>query len=150
MLSACATASGDLQPTAATLAVTLARADGRTIQLDAYAGKPLLLLLLATYDQGSQLALLSLTQFAKREPSQQIAAVLVQPDAATFLPLFKESVEPPFELFDEPAQTVLHGQSALGKLLGVPAFVLLDAAGHVRDVHYGVLKVDEIKQLVSQ
>jgi hypothetical protein len=149
-LSACATASGSTQPEAAALKLKLARADGRTIELSAYAGKPLLLFLLATYDQGSQVALLGLTQFAKLEPTQQIAGVLVQPDAATFLPLFKESVEVPFELFDEPEQRILHGQTALGQHRAVPAFVLLDAAGRIQDVRYGVLKVDEIKQLVAQ
>jgi peroxiredoxin len=150
MLSACAAAQSGARPDATTLSLHLARADGRTIELDAYAGKPLLLFLLATYDQASQVALISLTEFAKQEPSTQIAGVLVQPDAATFLPLFKDSVEVPFELYDDPEQRILHGQSALGKLRGVPAFVLLDAAGHIRDVGYGVLKVEEIKQFVAQ
>ena len=147
LLGACATASASTQPEAAALTLSLARSDGRTITLDAYAGKPLLLLLFATYDNSSQIALLNLTQLAQQDPSRQIAGVLVQPEAATFLPLFEQSVQAPFALYDEPEQRILKGESALGKLRAVPAFVALDAKGHIRDVRYGVLKVEELKQL---
>ena len=149
MLSACATAHGSTQPGAAALALTLARADGRTIQLDVYAGKPLLLFLFATYDQPSQIALLNLTQLAKQDPTLQVAGILVQPEAETFMPLFKDAVSVPFELYYEPEQHLLLGQSALGKLRAVPAFILLDATGRIQETVYGVLKVDELKQLIE-
>ena len=109
-----------------------------------------MLLFFATYDQASALALQHVTELAKEDSSLQIAGVLVQPEAATFLPLFTASVQPPFALYDEPEQRLLKGESALGKLQGVPAYVVLDAESHIRGIHYGVLNVAELKQLMAE
>lgn len=147
VLHGCASGPDVAPPSAAEVKLTLARADGRTIQLSAYAGQPLLLFLFTTYDQASQLALANLTKFLGQHATVQVAGVLLQPDAATFLPLFKGSVSLPFELFYDPEQRILRGESALGKLQGVPAFVALDAQARIRQIRYGVQSADELEQL---
>jgi hypothetical protein len=130
--------------------LTLTRADGRTIELSAYAGQPLLLFMFTTYDQASQLALANLTKFLGQNATVQVAGVLLQPDAATFLPLYKDAVSVPFGLYYDAGQRILQGESALGKLGAVPAFVALDAAGRIREIRYGVLQTDELEQLTKR
>lgn len=147
MLSGCASGPGVPPPEAARLALT--RADGRSIELSAYAGQPLLLFLFTTYDQGSQLALANLTKFLAEHASVQVAGVLLQPDAATFLPLFKQAVTVSFELYYDHEQRILQGDSALGKLSAVPAFVAIDANGQIGQIGYGVLTTDQLEQLTA-
>lgn len=150
VLAACVSSPGVPPPSAAPVQLALARADGRTIQLSAYAGQPLLLFLFTTYDQASQLALANLTKFLAEHASVQVAGVLLQPDAATFLPLFKDAVSVPFGLYYDADQRILQGESPLGQLSGVPAFIALDAEGRVQQVRYGVLQNDELEQLTQR
>ena len=131
------------------LTLTLARADGRTIALSAYTGQPLLLFLFATYDQTSQLALVELTQFLRQHASVQVAGVLLQPDAATFLPLFKEAVSLPFELYYDPTSQILQGETALGRLRGIPAFVALGERGQIKAIRYGVQRIEQLEALTE-
>jgi peroxiredoxin len=138
------------RPPAAPLKLALARADGRSIELSAYGGQPLLLFMFATYDQASQLALVKLTQFLSQHGSVQVAGVLMQPDAATFLPLFKEAVALPFEVYYDQDLRILKGESPLGKLNGIPTFVALDPTGHVREVRFGVLSTEQLEQLTGK
>ncbi|HET8937840.1 MAG TPA: hypothetical protein VFN67_30560 [Polyangiales bacterium] len=149
VLGACASGPGVPPPSAAPVQLTLARADGRTIQLSAYAGQPLLLFLFTTYDQASQLALANLTKFLGDHASVQVAGVLLQPDAATFLPLFKDAVSVPFGLYYDADQRILQGESSLGKLNGVPAFIALDAQGRIQGIRYGVLQSDELERITK-
>jgi peroxiredoxin len=145
VVSGCA--SGPRLPPQHASGLALARADGRTIALGVYAGQPLLLFLFTTYDQASQLALTNLSKFLAQHASVQVAGVLLQPDAATFLPLFKEAVALSFELYYDQQQTILQGDSVLGKLHAVPAFVAVDATGNIGQIRYGVLTNDELEQL---
>jgi len=149
LLIACASGPGT-PPPAAPLKLALARADGRSIELSAYGGQPLLLFMFATYDEASQLALVKLTQFLSQHGSVQVAGVLMQPDAATFLPLFKEAVALPFEVYYDQDLRILKGESPLGKLNGIPTFVALDAAGYVREVRFGVLSTEQLEQLTGK
>jgi hypothetical protein len=149
LLIGCASGPGT-PPPAAPLKLALARADGRSIELSAYGGQPLLLFMFATYDQASQLALVKLTQFLSQHSAVQVAGVLMQPDAATFLPLFKEAVALPFEVYYDQDLRILKGESPLGKLNGIPTFVALDATGHVREVRFGVLSTEQLEQLTGK
>lgn len=149
LLTGCASGPGT-PPPAAPLKLALARADGRSIELSAYGGQPLLLFMFATYDEASQLALVKLTQFLSQHGAVQVAGVLMQPDAATFLPLFKEAVSLPFEVYYDQDLRILKGESPLGKLNGIPTFVALDATGRVREVRFGVQTVEQLKQLTGK
>jgi hypothetical protein len=148
VLTGCASGPG-APPTAAPLTLALARVDGRRIELSAYGGQPLLLFIFATYDESSQLALVKLTQFLSQHAAVQVAGVLMQPDAATFLPLFKEAVSLPFEVYYDDEQRMLKGESPLGKLGAVPAFVALDATGRVREIRYGVQSSEQLEELTE-
>jgi peroxiredoxin len=138
LLSACATTSASATRDQTLHDLTLARADGRTVPLSAYAGQPLLLFVFATYDEGSQVALAALTQYLERNPNVQVAGLAVQPEAQTFLALYKQAVKVPFELYYDPSSQVLQGTSGLGLLAGVPAFVSLDSGLHIRMIRYGI------------
>lgn len=148
-LSGCASGPGAPPPQEAPLSLSLTRADGRAIELSAYGGQPLLLFFFATYDEASQLALVKLTQFLSQHGSVQVAGVLLQPDAETFLPLFKQSVSLPFEVYYDRGLRILKGESALGKLSAVPAFVALDATGRIREFRYGVQSSEQLQELTS-
>lgn len=148
LCSACGSTTPPSGPDAS--ALQLARADGRTIRLDAYAGKPLLLFVFATYDEASQLALVALNQFLSQHPDVQAAGLVLQPEAATFLPLFKRAMSVRFELFYDPTTDILEGRTALGRLRGVPAFVALDAAQRVREIRYGVPTAADLSELIQR
>lgn len=149
-LSACATTSGERASGGTpTLELTLTRADGRTIPLDAYAGQPLLLFLFATYDEASQLALVTLNQFLQHHPRVQVAGVMLQPDAATFLPLFKQAASVPFELYFDSSMQLLQGKTAIGQVRRVPAFIALDSKGRIRDIRYGVQNAASLSELTE-
>ena len=131
------------------LELSLARADGRRVPLSALDGRPRLLFLFATYDEVSQFALVPLSRFIEQTPDAQVLGVLLQPDARTFIPLFARSLSVPFELYAEPDNQLLHGSTPLGKLAGVPAFVVVDARGVIRDLRYGVLSEAQLAAMLS-
>lgn len=149
LVMGCASAQSQ-QPSAAPLKLSLGLADGRAIELSAYEGQPLLLFLFATYDQASQLALAKLTQFLGKHPSVQVAGVLLQPEAETFLPLFKEAVPLPFEVYYDRDERIMKGESTLGKVHTVPAFIALDARSRVREIRFGVQSLDQLEQLTGE
>ena len=151
LLSACASSPSEIEnkPPAQALELSLARPDGRRIQLSELDGAPRLLFLFATYDQTSQFALVPLSRYLEQHPHVQVLGVLLQPDAQTFIPLFAHSLPVPFDLFAEPDNQLLHGSTPLGKLAGVPAFVALDARGVIRDLQYGVISESALEAMLA-
>lgn len=119
------------------------------MQLSTLRGRPCLLFLFATYDPNSQLALTPLLEAGKREDRVTFVGVAVQPDAEAFLAPFREALDIPFALYFDSSQALLSGKTALGALPGVPAFVALDAEGHVRETFVGVPKVKELQELIE-
>lgn len=128
----------------------MTRSDGQRVELSAMSGRPRLLFLFATYDEASQFALVPITRLAETEKRVQVIGLALQPDAKTFIKLFKEALSLPFDLYCDPDNHVLQKQTALGALLRVPALVALDAEGRIRGVHYGVANQEELQTLVSQ
>lgn len=131
------------------LALTLTNEQGRTLELSALRGRPALLFLFATYDARSQLALAKLTAASETEQRTTFLGVAVQPDAKTFLGMFRETVQAPFELYFDADGALLEGKTALGPLPGIPAFVALDSEGHVRRTFVGVPDRAELERLVE-
>lgn len=132
------------------LELSMARPNGQRVELAMLTGRPRLLFLFATYDQPSQFAIVPVTRLAESEPRVQVIGVALQPDAKTFIGLFKEALSVPFEIFYDPDNQVLRKQTALGALRGVPALVVLDADGHIRAVHYGPLEYSALQTLVRE
>lgn len=147
-LSACAGTQTAPQR-APTLELSLTRTDGQRSELSAWRGHRVLLFLFATYDEASQYEFVPLEQLMASERELQVLGVALQPEAATFLRLFKRALVVPFELFYDADNQLLQKQTALGALRGIPAFVALDAEGRIRGVHYGVATRDQLQALVA-
>lgn len=131
------------------LELTLTNEEGRTLELKALRGRPTLLFLFATYDARSQLALAQLIAASETEQRSTILGVAVQPDAKTFLGMFRETVEPPFELYFDASGALLEGRSTLGAFPGVPAFVAIDAEGNVCRTFVGIPDRAEFERLIE-
>jgi hypothetical protein len=129
--------------------MTLARSDGTLVELAALSGKPMLLFLFATYDETSQLALVPLLQFIELERRVAIIGIALQPDAKTFLELYRRALSIPFALYFDPENRLLRGQTALDRVRVVPAFVALDARGHIRAQQYGPATAEQLRALAD-
>ncbi|MCB9709168.1 MAG: hypothetical protein H6714_10310 [Myxococcales bacterium] len=113
-------------------------------------GRSVLLLVFATYDPNSQLALNALTQFADTHPKQLIVAIAVQPMPERILPAFEHALNPTFLLAYDPSESILAGTSGLGEVKVVPYYVLLDAEGRIADRRYGAMSPEALDHLVSE
>jgi peroxiredoxin len=145
-LAACA---GSLGPTTPVLDLKVSNEQGRSLELAELRGRPSVLFLFTTYDATSQLALTPLILASQSEDRVTFIGIAVQPDARVFLGQFKKFLEIPFALYIDDAGALLQGTSALGKVPGVPAYVALDAEGHVRKTFFGIAKKDDIEELVD-
>jgi hypothetical protein len=148
-ICACAGSEAQVVAPAPVLELTLGRADGTTCELAALSGKPTLLFLFATYDTASQFALAPLVRFIEKEPRLQVIGVALQPDAKAFLKLYQSSLAVPFALYTDPGNRLLHGDTALGRVGAVPAFVALDAEGHIRAQQVGVASAEQLRELAD-
>jgi hypothetical protein len=148
-IGACAGSEAQRVASTPVLELTLGRADGTQLELAALSGKPTLLFLFATYDAASQFALAPLVRFIEHEPRLQVIGVALQPDAKAFLKMYQTTLAVPFALYTDPGNRLLHGDTALGRVAAVPAFVALDAEGHVRAQRVGVASADELRVLAD-
>jgi peroxiredoxin len=128
----------------------LTSVDGRTLRLSELRGRPTLLFLFATYDGTSQLALTGLLrELEEREPLATVIGVAVQPDAKEFIEPFRKLLDVPFPLYMDTKSALLHGDTSVGKIPGVPAFIALDSKGYVRSTYYGVADRDRLHELID-
>ena len=132
-----------------TLELTVTNEQGRSLELSALRGRPSLLFVFATYDANSQLALVPLIEASKANGRATVIGIAVQDDAQAFLGPFKEALDIPFAIYIDSAGALLQGITALGKLPGVPAYVALDAEGHVKKTFFGVAKVEVVDDLIE-
>jgi peroxiredoxin len=131
------------------LDLTLTSDAGRNLELAALRGRPTLLFLFATYDPISQLALTPLMAASKTQPDVTVVGVAVQPDAREFLKPFRDALDIPFALYFDGSGALLQGKTALGRIPGIPAYVALDAQGHVRATFFGVAKAQDLEALIA-
>ncbi|MDW8245444.1 MAG: hypothetical protein RMJ84_02595 [Sandaracinaceae bacterium] len=123
------------------IALRLRRSDGVLIDLSRERERPSLLVVIATFDGVSQAAMRPLARFARHNPQVRVIAVLAQPNAETFAPLFKEALNLPFEVAWDPENQIIRGAS-LGPIEAVPSYFYLSPKGVVEQSHTGYL--DEI------
>jgi len=135
--------------TAPRLELSLISDEGRTLDLSALRGRPVLLFMFATYDASSQLALAGLLRKLEGDTRITPIGIAVQPDARTFLAPFRAALELPFPIYIDATNALLTGESALGKLPGVPAFVAVDPRGQVRRTLFGVATKDQLEELIE-
>lgn len=146
-VSACAGSLGG--PTTPVLELKVTNEEGRSLELAELRGRPSLLFLFATYDTTSQLALTPLITASQTEDRVTFIGIAVQPDAGTFLGPFRKALDIPFALYIDDTGALLQGKTVLGRVPGVPAYVALDAGGHVRKTFFGVAKHAELEELVD-
>jgi peroxiredoxin len=150
LLGLCACAGSQTGASSAPiLELGLTAQDGRRFELSASTGKPRLLFLFATYDEASQFAIVPLMRLAETQQRVQIIGLALQPDAKTFIKLFKEALSVPFQLFYDADNQLLKKQTALGSLRGIPAIVALDVQDRIRAVHYGAASQEQLEQLIE-
>ena len=112
---------------------------GEAIAVQAMRGRALVLFLFATYDGASQLAITPLSEAARERSEMAVLGIAVQPDADDLIGMFRESLGLEIPIVYEPDGEILAGQTALGRVPGVPYYVLLDREGRVVATHLGVL-----------
>lgn len=138
-----------MQSTTPTLDLKVTNEQGRSLELAALRGRPSVLFLFATYDANSQLALTPLIAASETENRVTFVGIAVQDDAQAFIGPFKKALDIPFAIYIDDAGALLQGKTALGRLPGVPAYVALDADGHVRKTFSGVATREVIEELVE-
>jgi peroxiredoxin len=131
------------------LDLTVRNEQGRSLELAQLRGRPSLLFLFTTYDTLSQLALTPLIAANQADDRVTFIGIAVQPDASLFLGEFKKALDIPFALYIDDSAALLQGKTVLGKVPGVPAYVALDAAGHIKKTFFGVAKKAQIEELVD-
>jgi hypothetical protein len=128
--------------------LSLARANGSRVELASLPG-PKLVFLFATYDEASQFALVPLSSFLESEPRISAIGIALQPDAKTFLDMYKRSLGVTFDLYYDPDNQILQAHSALGPLRSIPAFVALDSEGRIRQLMYGAANPAQLRILAD-
>lgn len=128
--------------------LTLRTTDGRIVELADQRGSPVLIVAFASYDDGSQAVLREVGTFARQHLDVLVLGLMVQPDAATFAPLFDETMHPPFAIVYDERGLVAEGNSSLGGLPAIPCLYAIDGAGRLRGRHVGYASLGEIEALV--
>jgi peroxiredoxin len=131
------------------LDLSLTNEEGRSLDLSALRGRPSVLFLFATYDAPSQVALMPLLAASKAEDRATFVGIAVQPDAQAFLAPFRKALDIPFALYFDGTGALLKGTTALGKIPGIPAFVALDAEGHVCKTFIGVPSKADLESVIA-
>jgi len=129
--------------------VELTSVEGRRFALSELRGTPLLLFVFTTYDDACQIALTELERVLQKHAGLHALGVAVQPNAEQLLPLYREALSVSFPLAYDPTSVVLRGESELGAVGAVPAFVMLDAQGRITMRHIGALDRAGLEKLVA-
>jgi len=129
--------------------VELTSVDGRRFALSELRGSPLLLFVFTTYDDACQIALTEIERLLQSHSGLQALGVAVQPNAEQLLPLYRDALSVSFPLAYDPTSAVLRGESELGAVGAVPAFVMLDAQGRITARHIGALDRAGLAKLVA-
>ena len=145
---ASATASGGTSaarpPSEDPITLRLTTTDGHIVELADQRGGLVLLFVLATYDGLSQAALRPVSRFARTAEDTVVLGVVAERDAASFAPIYAETLAPPFTVVYDADETITGGTSDLGELPGVPTFYMIDAHGEISDRRSGYLTEEDL------
>ncbi|MBN8611280.1 MAG: TlpA family protein disulfide reductase [Deltaproteobacteria bacterium] len=123
--------------------------DDRVVAIEDQRGSQVLLAVLATYDGVSQAAMRPLSRYARDHEDVVVLAVLAQPDAATFAPLFERAMEAPFTIAWDPNDGIARGVSDLGPLEAVPSYFQIDREGRVAERHVGFMSEGDLERFME-
>ena len=148
---ACGAAAGEeVAPQTPAVELELTDVSGRHFAVQELRGKPLLLLVFATYDSASQLALLTLERYADSNHDVAVIGIAAQPQAERLLPLHRDTLDIHIPLAYDEHQQLIAGHSALGRIDVIPSYVLLDAQGRIRARYAGALDEKGVDELVAR
>jgi hypothetical protein len=126
------------------ITLALTTTDGRIVEVADQRGGLVLLFVLATYDGLSQAAVRPVSRFTREATDTVVLGVVAERDAASFAPIYAETLSPPYTVVYDADQTITEGTSALGELPGVPTFYMIDAHGLVSERRTGYLTEAEL------
>ncbi len=135
VLSACGTTNQAVVgqstggPPETPIELALRRPAGDWIHVGDLRGRPVLLFVFATYDPACQAALRPLSRFARHHPDVHVIGVAAQPDAELLVDAYESALTPGFPLTYDPEHDLRYGTSPLGRIAGIPLFIMLDASG---------------------
>lgn len=122
----------------------LVTTDGHVVELADQRGGLVLLFVLATYDGLSQAAVRPVSRFTRAAEDTVVLGVVAERDAASFAPIYADTLAPPYTVVYDPDETITGGTSDLGELPGVPTFYMIDAHGEISDRRTGDLTEEEL------
>jgi hypothetical protein len=129
--------------------LALRRPDGQFIDVGDLRGRVVLLFVFATFDAMSQLVLHPLRALAEESPNLRIIGIAAQPNARLLVDAYVHALSPPFPVTYDPEERVQAGQSSLGAIDAVPAFIVLDRRGLPVARHYGFADAERLRELVG-
>lgn len=120
--------------------------DARPVSSAAFAGKPVVLAFIATWDLLSQAQVRYLVEMDKRDQGKVVyAAVCLQESKdRELIEVYRSTVGITFPMAIADRGT-LAGGGAFGDVQSVPTVLVLDGDGHVRFQKVGLVKSDEIR-----
>jgi hypothetical protein len=118
--------------------------DGGVVELADQRGGLVLLFVLATYDGLSHAAIRPVSRFTRDHEDTVVLGVVVERDAASFAPIYRDTFVPPYTVVYDESGQVAEGTSPLGELPGVPSFYMIDARGVVSERRTGFLSEAEL------
>lgn len=148
--SGCGASAAEGGPQTPAVELQLTDVSGRPFAVQDLRGKPLLLLMFATYDSASQLALLTLERFAASNTDVAVIGVAAQPQAEQLLPLHRDTLNLRIPLAYDKDEHLINGHSAIGRVEVIPSYVLLDATGRIRARQSGALDEKGLTDLVAR
>lgn len=123
---------------------------GRELALEDFRGRVVVIALIGTYDTASQASLDTLRRLAQRDPRVAIVGLLAQFGARDLAPAFAAAADVPFPIAYDPTTAVTDGTTGLGRIGGVPCFVVLDAEGVQAARHEGYVSDEDLDALVER
>lgn len=154
-LIACASTSSSQQagygdahqePVAEPFRLALIDAQGEPFDVSDMQGKQRLLYLFATFDLPSQAALEPLREVAQQHPELAVIGIALQPNPRDLLQIFASTLSVEFPLAYEPDNRLLQGLTELGRIGGVPTYVLIDHEGFVQKQITGAMNAPTLAQ----
>jgi hypothetical protein len=124
--------------------LSLATTDGHVVELSDQRGGLVLLFVLATYDGLSQAEVRPVSRFTREATDTVVLGVVAERDAASFAPIYSDTLAPPYTVVYDADGSITDGSSALGDLPGVPTFYMIDGHGRIAERHTGYLTEAEL------
>lgn len=137
--------SARAEPVSQPFELSLRDGNNEPFTLADFRGRSVLLFLFATFDLPSQAALEPLQAFAREHPEIETLGIALQPDPQDLLNIFADALQLEITLAYEADNRLLQGLTDLGRIDGVPTYVLVDRHGHITKRWTGPLNASALR-----